>query len=364
MKNLYESILGDIDTTLAKSDKNAELVSLNLPKFDDFKRAVNRRGGGAIALYIWKMPTKVLNKVQGIIYKITGKMTWLSPYEQNPTNIIVGCSPNKLYIKLAVDRTIVGIPVLNFSSGYRLSGISTKNFDECKELAYRILLAIADVTNLEELLTAHENGYYDQTKMIEKLLDKPKFFMEGILDDIDNQISANDDVINKFNIFTEMYVPYEIKFNTDYLSTFNRCFEWDRIKADAKGLKFRSKAIEDGYKKELARVTRICEPSEVKIFKKVKDLLLIVDNLKFDQNIMKKDSYTEFMSYLNYIKTYMLEYLKPNHRNPHASIYMVAYDNQPGRVYFQMNCSSYISTRGAFEFLFTIQCHPPKSFKN
>ena len=189
MKTLYEGILGDIDVTLAKSDKNTELVSLNLPEFDDFKRAVNRRGGGAIALYIWKMPNKVLNKVQDIIYKITSKMTWLSPYEQNPTNIIVGCSPNKLYIKLAVDRTIVGIPVLNFNSGYKIQGISTKTFDDCKKLAYRLLLAIADVDNLEELLTAHENGYYNQSKTLETLLDKPKFFMESILSDIDDRNS-------------------------------------------------------------------------------------------------------------------------------------------------------------------------------
>lgn len=353
MKNLYESILGDIDITLTKSDKNVELVNLNLPEFDDFKRAVNRRGGGAIALYIWKMPNKVLNKVQDIIYKITSKMTWLSPYEQNPTNIIVGCSPNKLYIKLAVDRTIVGIPVLNFNSGYKIQGISTKNFDDCKKLAYRLLLAIADVDNLEELLTAHENGYYNQSKMLEKLLDKPKFFMEGILSDIDDQITNNDETINKFNVFTEIFKPFHVNFNTYYLDQFNREFDWKLIKDDAKGLNFRTKLFETEYNKELKLLEKGKYDKEAKIFKKFKDLLLIIDNLKLPNNVLDRDPKQKPSIYYHTFNELIKKYIKFGSQN---NIYVIDYDNN----FMKLNITKFVKSIGSWEFLLTVKLNHAK----
>ena len=52
MKDLYESILGDIDATIAASDSNAELLDLNIPEFDGYKKAFSRKSGGTAALYI------------------------------------------------------------------------------------------------------------------------------------------------------------------------------------------------------------------------------------------------------------------------------------------------------------------------
>lgn len=354
MKDLYESILGDIDATIAASDNKAELLDLNIPDFYDYKKVSSRNSGGTAALYIWKLPNKVLNKVKPIIYKITSKMTWLSPYEQNPENIIVYCSPSKLYIKLAVDHTIVGTPVLNFSSGYRIPGVNSRNFEECNILAYKLLLGLADINILKDLLIAYEKGYYDQNKMVKRLLDSAEQFQfnEGILDDVDNQLIHNDDVINNFNVFTEIFEPSYVKFNTDYVNEFNKGFDWKLIKEDAKGLKFRTKLLETEYNKELNILERGKFDKEVKVFKNIKDLLLIIDNFKFPKSILDKNPKQNPSVYYTTFNERIKKYIKSGSQN---NIYTVYYSD-----FINLNITKFIKNRGSWEYLLTIRLKYPK----
>ena len=153
MKDLYESILGDIDDTIARSDKASELIDLGLPEFDDYKKALSKKGGnGPVALYIWKLPSKVLSKISGLRDKLFEPYIWLSPLERNADNLLVGVSPKKIYIKLAIDHTIVGFPLINLTKEESDKSLFPRTFEDCKEKAYNILLKIAEKGNLEYLL--------------------------------------------------------------------------------------------------------------------------------------------------------------------------------------------------------------------